>query len=271
MNTKRGRPGIKPQVKGLIYARALESKKIPRLALAVELRDLIKRMGEKLPTEETIMRLISQARNREPNPKDAPWSLGTLTKYNLPPEAIRIIFEVQEWRLLNNKKPLTICEAWWVSNLSAFIKSTKVLPITRVLFFWASSYAIKEQICELTGMPMDTSSLDAIVGRYAEEYATYPNIWEKIVVQEEDYDKAVKIVCALINIRSKALECELSKQEKEVIDLAEQAEQEDREVLGIVLTAKYFFPPTESNISFLLDKLDQYYAGKVDEIEGGNQ
>lgn len=124
MSKKRGRPGIKPQVKQLIFDRATKNKGTPRLALAVELKKLIEEMGELPPTEETMIRLISQARNREPNPLDSPWSLISVEKYpNLfPAESLPYILRAWVHVRENLEITFTIRQAKWVARLYTVIK-----------------------------------------------------------------------------------------------------------------------------------------------------
>ena len=74
-------PKIRPKIQGLIHLRALEEPRLPRDIVALHIRDEIERIGEIPPSEETIVKMVSRERNREPNPLDEPWSLGMLSKY----------------------------------------------------------------------------------------------------------------------------------------------------------------------------------------------
>ena len=57
--TGRG-PKISSEVRQLIISQAIhDSKTMPRRALAVRLQELIERMGEVSPTEDTLTRMIS--------------------------------------------------------------------------------------------------------------------------------------------------------------------------------------------------------------------
>ena len=75
---KRKRADMKPHVKRTVIVEALKQPRIPRRALAVRLQRDIDAMGELVPETETLERLISHARNHEPSPEDAPFSLGIL-------------------------------------------------------------------------------------------------------------------------------------------------------------------------------------------------
>lgn len=156
MNTKRGRKAIKPSIKNLIFAKALKDKGMPRLALAIELRNLIEEMGEIPPTEETIMRLISKARNHPASPLDEPWSIGTLAEYDITPEAFPKIVEIQNLRR-NVEKPLTIREAKWVGRL--YTLSSNLTELDAL----STYYSMREISSEISGIPCDTLSVDNFV------------------------------------------------------------------------------------------------------------
>jgi hypothetical protein len=87
-NKKRQRlPRIKPTIRQLIVSEAIRYPDKPRLALATDLRDSIERMGEMSPSEETLIKMISDARNQESSLLDNPWHLGTVKDYPLPAPA----------------------------------------------------------------------------------------------------------------------------------------------------------------------------------------
>jgi len=207
-------PKIPPTIKTLIIQEALKEPKRPRRVVAVELQNLIERMGERVPSEDTLVKIISQARNREPNPFDAPWSLGTLTKYDLPPEAIPTIIAIQEIR----HNTLDIREAWWVSRLRCLVSSPKVLSIEEVLSLWAIKYASQEEIAEISNTEFDTSELDQIIIAYAEEYAAYPLLFEWIK-NNEGIDEAGSTLNLALKVRCEARRRELSDDEKKFIEI----------------------------------------------------
>ena len=143
MNTKRGRPEIKPHLKRLIYTKALESK-APRQSLAVELKNLIEDMGEIPPSEETMMRHISSARNYPASPLDELWTLKSLENNPIPPEALPLILEVWRNDIINT---LTIRHVKWVSRLFVLFKED-IDKLTQVARF----YANEELVNEVSGM-----------------------------------------------------------------------------------------------------------------------
>jgi hypothetical protein len=160
MNTKRGRPGIKPYIKQLIYAKALQNKDTPRLALAVELKNLIEEMGEIPPTEETMMKLISQARNHPISELDEPWSVGCLAKYDVPPEALPVVMKIYEGRLREEEQHFTIREALWIGRLY------KVIDDPIFLERFASAYALRDKIDWILDSPVNTRGFDFILLNY---------------------------------------------------------------------------------------------------------
>ncbi len=156
--TRRG-PRISREVRTLIISQAIhDSKTMPRRALAVRLQDLIQRMGEVSPTEETLARMISNARNREPSELERPWSIGACAHYGISPESTPALMDVQKERESDKRKnapgTLTIREARWIARL---------YPVAQPLInkmpyadesgpYWlslvASSYVIRERVSE---------------------------------------------------------------------------------------------------------------------------
>jgi len=119
--TGRG-PNISSEVKRLIIGQAIhDSKNMPRRALAVRLHDLIERMGEISPTEDTLARMISEARNKQPSELDQPWSIGACSQYNILPDIIPTLIRLQKLKAIydEGESPgnITIREARWVARL----------------------------------------------------------------------------------------------------------------------------------------------------------
>lgn len=160
MKEKRGRPGIKPHIRKLIYAKAVQNKDIPRLALAVELKNLIKKMGAVPPSEETMIREISKARNHPTSPLDEPWSLGCLAGYDMPPDALPRVMTIYEGCLREEKQHFTIRQALWIARLHKIIDD----PI--VLRRFAFGYALREWIDWILNSPVYTRGFDIKVIRY---------------------------------------------------------------------------------------------------------
>ncbi|MFC1955220.1 hypothetical protein ACFLWZ_01580 [Chloroflexota bacterium] len=125
MNIRRpGRgPKISNEVRRLIIGQAIhDSKNMPRRALAVRLQDLIEKMGEISPTEDTLVKMISEARNKQPSVIDQPWSIGACAKYNIPPDIIPILIKIQKSKAADNEEQnslgeITIREAQWIARL----------------------------------------------------------------------------------------------------------------------------------------------------------
>jgi hypothetical protein len=78
-------------------------------------------MGEISPTEDTLARLISEARNKQPSELDQPWSIGANTQHNIPPDVIPILISIQRFCKTNQRKDspgeITIREARWFARL----------------------------------------------------------------------------------------------------------------------------------------------------------
>jgi len=196
MKGKRGRPAIKPYIKDLIYAKALQDKNMPRLALAVELRKLIEEMGELPPTEETMMSHISKARNHPVSPLDSPWSIGYLGQYDIPPEALPKVMSIYEKRLRAIKPHFTIREVLWIARLHKTIDD----PISLERFAYA--YALRDWIDFVLDNPVYTRDLDITLMRYmngqitAAEIAKHPSIIPPLPTwgreEEEELEKNLR-------------------------------------------------------------------------------
>jgi hypothetical protein len=138
-------PETKKQIAG--YVLKSENKEKTRAILADELEVLL---GEKAPSLDTLMRMISRIRN-DTNLLDTPWHLGTLEDYPLPPEAIVKIFEL---RIKTKWDDMTIREAKWVGRLYLLPSSLDMLRME------SSLYAASELISELSDTDFDTSGPD---------------------------------------------------------------------------------------------------------------
>lgn len=162
-------PRIKPMIKKLIAGEAIEYSNKPRLALAVELKDKINRMGEIPPSEETLIKMISAARNKEPRSFDTPWHLGL--KDSITPDALEYILQAQDWLeglpqhegVPPPQRILTIKQAQWISRLyGAVNRKPAAYTAGEYLYRWADWYASYEWICEIssTSDSFETSNFD---------------------------------------------------------------------------------------------------------------
>lgn len=167
---KRGRPSIKPFIKILISEKATTDRKMPRLALAVELKQLIEEIGEVPPTEETIIQMISKSRRVDHYPEDDPWSLATLEQYPLAPEAIPSVLKVwvyheeHYWEEVSEEKEpgmqFSIRDAKWAARLYSAIKDIKLLTIAAV------NYAFFERVAKTLDLVFDSTELDLMIYSY---------------------------------------------------------------------------------------------------------
>ena len=169
---------ISREVRSLIIDQAIhDSKAMPRRALAVRLQDLIQRMGEVSPTEDTLARMISGARNQQPSELERPWSVGACSQYNIPADIVPVLIKVKQSRAREMKDldlpviKLTIREARWFARLRPIVEAlTKmrypfdVEESLRYLQYVVTLYAEKEQVSEILNEQYpDTSKLDEIL------------------------------------------------------------------------------------------------------------
>lgn len=156
-------PRISPSIKKLIASEVIRCPGKPRAVLAVELKDIIERMGERPPGDDTLMRMISAQRNKEPKPLDKPWQLGFMREYDISPQAVPYICRVQEWAAIKKEAEVTVRQALWISRLYALrIKDIYRASEEEISHLWTVShlYAYYEIICEISGVDFDTTELD---------------------------------------------------------------------------------------------------------------
>jgi len=155
MGRNKGSKAIKPTIKLLIVSEAIKDRQIPRRALAVELVSKIENMGEIAPNEDTIERMISNARNHEPNPLDKPWHISTSDVFNIPPEALPAVIKV--WAGLSSEnKMFTIRMAKWVVRLYATLQDKSINDLITMVLHYASG----ELITEVAKIEWDSRLLD---------------------------------------------------------------------------------------------------------------
>jgi hypothetical protein len=162
----------------LISDRALNELKKNREALTDELIEQIKREYplEIPPARETVLKLISEARNHGTSPQDAPWHLGLLDNPSplldkhlfaaevFTAEAIGHIIRVKEWATKDKDTlPVTIRIAKWISRLYSLIEDDKKRwskPLERSFWKVAFIYASYELLCEISLTSFNTSEMD---------------------------------------------------------------------------------------------------------------
>jgi len=147
---------------------------MPRRALAVRLQDLIEEIGEISPTEDTLARMISEARNKQQSELDQPWSIGACSQYNISPDIIPILIKIQKLKAVDNKEEsslgkITIREAQWVARLypAAEPVINKIFTHEEEKLWWLSiivnGYVQRERVSEqMNEQYPNTSELDGL-------------------------------------------------------------------------------------------------------------
>jgi hypothetical protein len=173
MKAKRGRPRMKPTIKRLIYSKAIKDKETPRLALAVELKNLIEEMGENPPSEETMIRLISQVRNHPISPLDEDWwQLSSLAEYNISAEVVPLVMSI-----LEEIEYLTIREVLWIGRLYKVVESYQSKHLTQgeiptPMFPWHYPVPSDPVYSERALEARRSTELKDLVGPWAHLYAS---------------------------------------------------------------------------------------------------
>jgi len=177
MNTERtGRgPQISKEVRRLIISQAVhDARNMPRWPLAARLKDLIEKMGYTSPSDETLVKMISEARNKQPRELEKPWSIGACSYYNIPHDMIPVLIKLQKLMAEYGddedvSRVLTVREAQWIARLYHMAE-----PLIREFpnaaesgFLWldfiASSYVQRERVSEqMNEQYPDTTDLDRL-------------------------------------------------------------------------------------------------------------
>jgi hypothetical protein len=120
----------------------------------------VRSIQDRLSTPENL-RKVEKIRNSSP---DKAWSIGSLTKYDLAASAIPILLAIQNDRRQNGQPLLTVGEARWVGRLSSLFEYHKLdlnqPESLNIIATWAQTYELREKVCNLEGVDVDTSDLD---------------------------------------------------------------------------------------------------------------
>jgi len=151
---------------GIIMSSALERPRKPRTVVANELQKELDRKGHDVPELEVLERKISWFRTHDTDrPLDKPWSLSTLSKYELSPEAVPLVLAISHNKQFNPKQDLTIREAQWIARLYVLVPEEKrkdIIALTATLERWAEEYALKDQLTELSGKDPPSNRLESM-------------------------------------------------------------------------------------------------------------
>lgn len=191
LKRKRGGPRISREVRSLIISQAIhDSKTMPRRALAVRLQDWIQKMGEVPPTEDTLVRMISAARNQQPSELERPWCIGACSQYNIPANIVPLLIKVRQSRIRQMEDvdlppiKLTIRQAQWFARLQPAVEALvkKVYPsdadkTLRYLEEVVTFYEEKERVSEILNEQYpDTSKLDDML--FVNEDLSFDTLFE---------------------------------------------------------------------------------------------
>lgn len=123
------------------------------LLASMKERGLHELFGPDYPSVSTVsvylkkFRERDEARTHEANELDKPWSIRSISRYPIAPEALRIVLHLWVWTLENLKSELTIREAQWASRLYSACREMTVGALSVVV----RAYAGSERVAELTG------------------------------------------------------------------------------------------------------------------------
>ncbi len=112
---------------------------------------------------------------KSPDPQDELWNVLTVSKYELPPEALPAVLQAWVHTRLNNSHRFTVREAKWVARL----------------------YCITKDVKQLTEMAHLYASTEYIIERYGPRFAIPPpdyNLFEILTGQELSPDQIDKLL-----------------------------------------------------------------------------
>jgi len=169
---KRREKVMSDDIRRLIILRAT-STQTKREQLAQEiLAEIEERYPNEIPpSEETIMKMISNARNHQPSALDRPWHLGVLNNLqglgilDISAEAVKRIQEIQSALLSDNRPPLTIRQAKWISKFHRLIPDNTI-------YNYAHLYASYELVCSVSNTPFDTTQIDTLINDW-DKYSSF--------------------------------------------------------------------------------------------------
>lgn len=160
-------PRIRPEVRDMIWAQALDGTTRSRDEVASDLQEAIGKRGHPVPDLDTLKKMISKARtSRRPDPEDEPFSLGCLDRWvsdpggqrrrliDIHPEAVPAVLNAWKFALAGGRR-LTVREAKWAGRLY------RVTDDAMVLANWAHHYAMQEVATGAQTKDPDTSVSDA--------------------------------------------------------------------------------------------------------------
>lgn len=144
---------IKKIVLDLVARESLANPNVDRRLLAIELRHRIELMGEIPPTEETLIKMISNYRSKQPDDLDKPWTLAESVSRAFPVETTPFLLRI--WRYSQAiDAPFSIRQAKWASYLGTVISN-----ITD-LYTWSDEYARYERGYALRQLDFTSCDLD---------------------------------------------------------------------------------------------------------------
>ncbi len=155
MAGKRG-PKIPPKTRRYVNEAAITYSNTDRAHLASILKEDLSGMGWMTPSQQTLEKMISAARNSDTS-EDDPWCLGKSTKWSIPNEANEDLLKLFRWCILVGNL-LTIRQAKWIAKLRGTVEFDSLLTV-------ANDYAMSERLWEMdnpiTGdVAFDTTPLD---------------------------------------------------------------------------------------------------------------
>ncbi|MBN2074212.1 MAG: hypothetical protein JW762_01545 [Dehalococcoidales bacterium] len=138
------------------YVHDPENQDKTREQLAVEMSNHIEDvMGLRAPTDETLIKKISEARNRPASIQDKAWSMATLDDYPIAPDVLPRVFSI--WKQLQDRnEQLTIRQAKWAARLSGFNEPDDWLII------WVQAYSETEKLHEIIKRDFETFDIDRL-------------------------------------------------------------------------------------------------------------
>lgn len=142
------------RVRELIAYMAVKEDK-PREDLARTIQRQVKQMGEPVPGEETLKRMISSVRNHGPLELDQPWHMSTIAYHPMPLETLSVVLKAWADAFARDEE-FSIRQALWVSRIYYVFKDAGHINATQLLIETATHYASHERAMELMKLTKGT-------------------------------------------------------------------------------------------------------------------
>jgi len=118
------------------------------------------------PGLSAVQKVLAKLRKPQPpNPQDEPWSMASLEKYPIPPEALPTVYKAWLYCNVEADMPFTIRQAKWIVRLYHLFKEQSMDSLHAVV----TSYVLAERAAELAEVDFNSTFADLLLLAVLEE------------------------------------------------------------------------------------------------------